>query len=1702
MADFDLPSVMQALRAADASGNTEDATRLAQIAQGLSAQAAPQEAPTPQPAAPADPNADKSVVGELGNSAWKSLAQVGQGFANFVDKVGPGPSTPEDAEARRQRRADTAKQYGEVMAQGPAVPTIHDVKNAHDAMLYGADKLGGVAPYIPAMAAGMVPGAAAAAIPAVASTGAVQGGEAEAEQPNSTPASVATGAALGGAMGAARVPFLQGEGGVAARMAKGALVGGPVIGAAQGATANIPRAVASGNPADASPDRDAIVESMIGNSIGMGALGGVHAGAERALGKLTGASEAPVDKAPADAANTRLADLIRTKAEENGLDLKKVNYADPAGAKVALDATHDALAEQIKPLWDVVKDATNLDPKTASNLDGLLERSGFMATMRAARNKVKGSISDADFARLDAAVGHTEEGRQLIDLTRQANQLSELFRQGLKGGVSQYTDHLNPFGHGGRETGYTSILRAVAPKALEAGAIIHNPALGVPMVAGYAGGRAIDALTGRRSTVQRFVDQNRTPATPIDMTGTRSILADRNTAQQQLAAKQLQDTQARALADAQAQVDKQQQAADTQRLLKREQELRTQNRLDNNPGLGGFDRSIYDQTGIKPADAVPGVFELFRTGRITPTEFHSFFDSPHDLMKGNAGNHIIDMLDQLARKGTVERDPEWNQGASPRPEQPQGGSIRNPAAYAAQAAGNQSRVTEAQTRVSASPHTPEVRGIINDAAAAIGRTNNRADAEHVRQSAAQALAAHSPEAVSLAHQELGPLVEQIRHPGNAPAEGMPRGSMTADETRTGNASTRTLAAAYKIKAGITKPAYEGKLEPDVNYLKQVADFHDAVEHTPGKSIVQHSYAALARETIAQFKSLGGLKVETWKGDGEPYANSKAMMRDVSENNHLWFLPTDTAFGSNGEKITHPMLAETGLKTVDGHPLLLNDVFRIVHDFYGHTQHGFQFGPVGEYNAFREHAQMYSDTAVPALAAETLAQNAWVNFGPHLRRPNGSIPRQGDADYVPAPERKFSDQKAYAVPKELLARDPNLTREFVGEVTAKPEGQIPQGLDIAKKAKPSLHDLVPGIKGISPYLTASEREGMLTRTAKLLVEKFTNLPSAKEMAAVAYSGRAKRGWYNRSANAIVSVFGQADANRFTALLAALSPQTDVETNFHNAVNVWRGWIEADRPKDQASIMRVLSDELPGAGTDMEAWVLNSMRALTAEDGAPITISGPKVSSFMQNLLGEVNEVTNDTWMANWAGIEQSQFKGASRGIKDDIGNVYTKGSGYLAMSALTRKAADILTKQTGETWTPAEVQETVWSWAKALYEKSNSKQSASSIVKEQSLTHGDIDSVPDFEKTFVNDLYGQILDLAGYGDYIDNLKYTLDERSSNAGSNVPGGTPFSAEGSGFGQGAFNKYLAASAKRLDALKSNRAADTVRAPKAADIALNDGEKIAARHYSYEAAQKLVDALKPARLAKEGEDDYSVVISPKPLPQYETAQVPPTRAFTDPQGARGAASFVVGMEHPDGTTRGLVAPEIRAVAKTIARLVEGAKGDLSQNGVYTPHNNTIQVFAGMSPSEHGRVLGHETGHAIEALAGVAKELGVVQKADPATALQLVKELSSVSRLERPHLWSDDKELEAHFDRPAKVIHEYRTRLDELFADGFRHYMVDPSSMKKVAPLAAKFMRDLVNPSKIGKVIAFTSLAGLTLPGIIAQALASLYQGGNQEDA
>jgi hypothetical protein len=172
------------------------------------------------------------------------------------------------------------------------------------------------------------------------------------------------------------------------------------------------------------------------------------------------------------------------------------------------------------------------------------------------------------------------------------------------------------------------------------------------------------------------------------------------------------------------------------------------------------------------------------------------------------------------------------------------------------------------------------------------------------------------------------------------------------------------------------------------FATRVAKAYEDMPHAPDDPAVKASYEALARETMAQWQHVKdtGLKVD-WitPQTGDPYAdNPRAAIKDVRDNNHWWGYPTDLGYGSGdevGEAAKNPMLADSG-EEVSGHRARVNDIFRIVHDYFGHAKEGHGFRAEGEDNAFRSHAAMYSDAAKPAMTSELRGQNSWLNYGPH------------------------------------------------------------------------------------------------------------------------------------------------------------------------------------------------------------------------------------------------------------------------------------------------------------------------------------------------------------------------------------------------------------------------------------------------------------------------------------------------------------------------------------------------------------------------------------------------------------------------------------------------------------------------------------------------------------------------------------------------
>ena len=192
---------------------------------------------------------------------------------------------------------------------------------------------------------------------------------------------------------------------------------------------------------------------------------------------------------------------------------------------------------------------------------------------------------------------------------------------------------------------------------------------------------------------------------------------------------------------------------------------------------------------------------------------------------------------------------------------------------------------------------------------------------------------------------------------------------------------------YAEKSGI---AYEPLTEyapVDQKMARKIAIEYDLMEDMPNDPTVRAAYDAMIEETLAQYEEIlnSGLTVQFIKG-ADPYGNPRNAILDVINNNHMYVFSTRDGYGM--DELTpealakNPMLRETPYQTADGDPMLANDVFRVVHDYFGHIKNGVGFRARGEENAWQSHAAMYSPLARRAMTSETRGQNSWVNFGPN------------------------------------------------------------------------------------------------------------------------------------------------------------------------------------------------------------------------------------------------------------------------------------------------------------------------------------------------------------------------------------------------------------------------------------------------------------------------------------------------------------------------------------------------------------------------------------------------------------------------------------------------------------------------------------------------------------------------------------------------
>lgn len=132
-------------------------------------------------------------------------------------------------------------------------------------------------------------------------------------------------------------------------------------------------------------------------------------------------------------------------------------------------------------------------------------------------------------------------------------------------------------------------------------------------------------------------------------------------------------------------------------------------------------------------------------------------------------------------------------------------------------------------------------------------------------------------------------------------------------------------------------------------------------------LMEASYRQLAKETEQQFRALPINMSYHRAGEGN-YDNSKELLRDIYGNKHMYVYQ-----GGDPHDFLNEIDPATGLNT--------NEMFRAVHDFFGHAIHGNQFGPKGEEVAWAAHSKMFSPLARLAMTSETRGQNSFVNYTP-------------------------------------------------------------------------------------------------------------------------------------------------------------------------------------------------------------------------------------------------------------------------------------------------------------------------------------------------------------------------------------------------------------------------------------------------------------------------------------------------------------------------------------------------------------------------------------------------------------------------------------------------------------------------------------------------------------------------------------------------
>jgi hypothetical protein len=456
-----------------------------------------------------------------------------------------------------------------------------------------------------------------------------------------------------------------------------------------------------------------------------------------------------------------------------------------------------------------------------------------------------------------------------------------------------------------------------------------------------------------------------------------------------------------------------------------------------------------------------------------------------------------------------------------------------------------------------------------------------------------------------------------------------------------------IADQYAEDRGIPIRKQAEYVKVDKKRAERIAEAYAAMPHDPQNPAVKEAYEDLVRQTKDQYDALVDSGYEFYFIDpaNDPYeAKPWKAMLDLRENERMAVFPTEAGFGSGDTDLDvsqNPLIGDSGLKWPFGKPdgplkrVTWNDIFRAVHDAFGHGIEGAGFRADGEENAWQAHVRLFTGPAVGAMTSETRGQNSWLNFGPHAEKnKTASVEETVFADQKTGLMPEWTWQEGVSEDEPLLATKPKrgaledvqLDVQFMAEKKKKSPAEKLQE-KIRKAEKIDAGDLVslPVLQEKEKGKLKFDKNGdpkIIEEGYKLLnspeITKFSGgvvedatLPEWDSLAydvpkkaqkmiedailsgaidavvnrAVEKTAKylenpeiaAGMGWYSRMRENLLNALGVEKREILSQLLGATSAKTPVNENFLQAMDALEGILSGRYDSNRKSYLEMMAAE---------------------------------------------------------------------------------------------------------------------------------------------------------------------------------------------------------------------------------------------------------------------------------------------------------------------------------------------------------------------------------------------------------------------------------------------------------------------------------------------------------------------------------------------